>query len=187
MEISLPRPVGCNMMSILPKRDVFPSPPFTESAETAVARRKLINKTFLICSSPSKIPFPISPVASSRTRSAPVPGGRSSEPQKYPRRARNVRFGKGGKEGERRTEGGRAERDFVMDLRREGGQDSSSSSGALKCNKPPPSYTKKLCGCRVHKSENKTLSHRYLINNPSATILHFYVLAGRPVLSKAAI
>ena len=48
MEISLPRPVGCNMMSILPKRDVFPSPPFTESAETAVARGKLINKTFLI-------------------------------------------------------------------------------------------------------------------------------------------
>ena len=125
MEISLPCSVGCNMMSILPKRDVFPSLPFTESAETAVARRKLINKTFLICSLPSRIPISISPVASSRTRSAPVPGGRSSEPQKYPRRARNVRFGKGGREGD----GRRAERDFVMDLRREGGQDSSSSSG----------------------------------------------------------
>ena len=121
---SLARSAGCNMMSILPKRDVFPSIPFTESTETAVARRKLINKTFLICSLPSRIPIPIFPFPGARTRSAPVPGGRSSEPQKYPRRARNVRFGKGRREGERR-----AERDFVMDLRREGGQDSSSSSG----------------------------------------------------------
>ena len=70
---SLPRSVGCNMMSILPKRDVFPSLPFTESAETAVARRKLINKTFLICSLPSRIPIPISPFPSSRTPRASPP------------------------------------------------------------------------------------------------------------------
>ena len=69
---SLPRSVGCNMMSILPKRDIFPSLPFTESAETAVARRKLINKTFLICSLPSRIPIPIFPFPGSRTRIAPV-------------------------------------------------------------------------------------------------------------------
>ena len=41
---SLPRSVGCNMMSILPKRDVFPSLPFTESAETAVVRTEETNK-----------------------------------------------------------------------------------------------------------------------------------------------
>ena len=37
LSLSLSLSFGCNMMSILPKRDVFYSLPFTESAETTVA------------------------------------------------------------------------------------------------------------------------------------------------------